>query len=179
MLNITLQHGFSVWTMLAVAVVAVGLAGWFYRRAFGALRPWQRWTLFGLRALAIGLVVLLLFRPVLSYTESLEERSALVVLLDTSASMSIADDPSGATRLDQARRQIEAWREKLDNLFDFHLVAFSDQARPVDDPRTLPTLAADSKATSLTAALRAGAAQAPAESIEALILLSDGQHNTA
>ena len=39
------------------------------------------------------MVALLLFRPVFSYYKETEERPSLAFLLDTSASMSIADAP--------------------------------------------------------------------------------------
>ena len=66
-MQLTLAQGYSVTTMLAVAAVAILLAGAFYYRAFGTL-PARQWrTLFALRVVAILLVVLLLFRPVFSY----------------------------------------------------------------------------------------------------------------
>ena len=46
--------------MLAVAAVAILLAGVFYRRAFGSLPRGQFWMLLGLRSAAILLVVMLL-----------------------------------------------------------------------------------------------------------------------
>ena len=101
-MQLTLAQGHSVATMLAVAAAAVLLAGAFYCRAFGTL-PLRQWrTLLVLRAVAILLVVMLLFRPVLSYQNVSVERPALIFLLDTSASMGIADDASrrrrGSTR---------------------------------------------------------------------------------
>ena len=91
MLNIASEQGFSMTTMLAVAAAAILLAGTFYYRTFGALKPGQWQTLLGLRIAVILLIVLLLFRPVFSYHRNLQEKKALVFLLDTSASMSISE----------------------------------------------------------------------------------------
>ena len=66
MVRLTLEQGHSLLTMLAVALAAVVLAGMFYRRVLGQVMP-SRWRLLlALRAAAILLVVLLLFRPILS-----------------------------------------------------------------------------------------------------------------
>ncbi len=106
-MELTVAQGYSVATMLAVAAAAVLLAGVFYYRAFGTL-PLRQWrTLLVLRVVAILLVVMLLFRPVLSYQYVSVGKPALIFLLDTSASMGITDDSSGQTRFDQARAN---WR---------------------------------------------------------------------
>jgi uncharacterized membrane protein len=178
-MQLTLAQGWSVTTMLAVAVVAILLTGAFYFRAFGALDG-RRWRmLFGLRVAAILLVVLLLFRPVFSYQNVLVEKPALVFLLDTSASMSIADDASGVARFSQARDKVEKWCEKLKDDFRLLPMAFAERPEPLDGPQSLPGLTPTGKATSLVRALSSASKQfAPAE-IAAVILLSDGIHNSA
>jgi uncharacterized membrane protein len=178
-ISVTLEQGYGILTMLAVAAVAVLLAGLFYARAFGVLERRQRWTLFSLRVAAILLVVLLLFRPVFSYTKALKERPSLVFAVDQSASMSIADDAAGKTRFQQASDQVAAWWPKLADDFDLHLLTFSDRVWKLDDVRRLATGVPDGKATSLSRALRAAAGQVPKKDLEAVILLSDGIHNTA
>ena len=103
MFKISLAQGYSVATMLVVAAAAVVLTAVFYRRMFGTLGLLRWQLLLVLRLAAVVVVVLLLFRPVFSYYKDLKERPSLVFLLDSSASMSIADDASGVTRFNQAR----------------------------------------------------------------------------
>jgi uncharacterized membrane protein len=177
--NITLQQGYSVSTMLAVAFGAILLCGIFYYRSFGNLRAFQWQTLLALRIIAILIVVLLLFRPVFSYHEELEEKRALVFAIDNSASMSISDNSSGVPRFNQARDQVQRWWEKLKEQFNLHLIVFSERAAPLDDAAQLGAMAADGKATSLSRALRAATKAAPKSQLEAVILLSDGVHNSA
>ncbi len=179
MFELHLDQGSPVATMLAVIVVAVLLATLFYYRAFGMLRRGQWQLLLALRIVAILIVVLLLFRPMLTYHKDLEERPALVFLLDRSSSMSIADDARGVSRFGQACRQLEEWWGQLKNDFQLRLIAFAEQAQPLDDVAQLPTVAADGKATSLTRALQAAVKQVPNQDIEAVILVSDGIHNVA
>ena len=101
MFKISLAQGYSVATMLVVAAVAIVLTAAFYRRMLGTLGLWRWQALLLLRLAAVVVVVLLLFRPVFSYYKNLKERPSLVFLLDSSASMSIADDASGATRFNR------------------------------------------------------------------------------
>ncbi|MGA2798693.1 MAG: FixH family protein [Thermoguttaceae bacterium] len=179
MINFSLEQGSGITTMLAVAAAAILLTGIFYRRAFVMLKHRQWLMLFALRAAAIVLVVLLIFRPIYSYQKELSKRPALVFLLDRSASMSIADDATGVTRFDQARQQIEKWWAKLKNNFDLHLIAFDETAQLMKDVKDLDSMAADGKATSLSRALEAGAQLASKRDLEAVIMFSDGIHNSA
>jgi len=165
--------------MLVVAAVAILLTGIFYRRAFAVLKPRQWLLLFSLRVAAIVLVVLLIFRPIVSYQKELTRRPSLILLLDRSASMSIADDATGATRYDRARLQIEKWWAKLKNNFDLHLIVFAENAQLLKDIKELDGIVPDGKATSLSRALTAASQLAPRQDIEAVIMLSDGIHNSA
>ena len=165
--------------MLAVAAAAILLAGIFYYRTFGMLRRGQWQLLLALRVAAIVIIVLLLFRPVFSYHRDLEERPALIFLFDTSSSMSISDDATGVTRFNQARQQVEEWCKQLKADFNLHLIEFSERARPLDDPEQLTGLVPDGKATSLSRALVSAAKKLPRDEVEAVIMVSDGIHNSA
>jgi uncharacterized membrane protein len=178
-MQLTLAQGYSVATMLAVAAVAILLTGAFYYRAFGTLELRQWRTLLVLRLVAISLVVLLLFRPVFSYQNELVEKPTLILLLDASASMSIADDASGATRFDQARGKVEKWCAKLKNDFRLLPIAFAERAEVLGGPQDLPALAPVGKATSLLRALWTVSKQRAPGEVAAVILLSDGIHNAA
>ncbi len=62
-----------------------------YRGSPAVVRPVRRRVLAALRVLFLGLILLLVLRPVLSFTVEGSVRRALVMLLDTSASMQIKD----------------------------------------------------------------------------------------
>lgn len=179
MVEITLEQGSHLATMALVALAAIGLAAAFYRKAYGRLK-FSRWRkLLFLRVVAIGLVILLLFRPTVSYHGQSLEKPAVVFLLDTSASMSIADDASGISRFDQARAQLEKWCDQLRDDFRLCLVEFSDRASPVEEPAQLAALSPKGPSTSLFSALVAAGQQAPKADVAAVFLLSDGIHNSA
>lgn len=165
--------------MLLVLAVSLTLAALFYWRAFGMLRMMQWQFLLFLRAVAITIVVILLFRPVMSYHKDLEQKPALIFALDRSKSMSIADDPSGANRFAQARDQLLKWWEKLDKDFSLHLIEFSERARAIENIEEVKQMSPDGTATSLSRALIAAADRLPQKEVEAIIVLSDGIHNAA
>ncbi len=165
--------------MLAVAATAVILAGVFYRRAFAQLLPERRRLLVALRTAAILLVVLLLFRPVLSIERDVVERRSVILALDTSASMSTADDATGTSRFEQARTRVLDWATRLKNDFDLHVLEFSERAAPLEKLGAVSQLKPDGTATSLTRAVGAAARVVDRRKIEAVILFSDGIHNAA
>ncbi len=179
MLNFTLQQGHSISTLVWVTALAVALVTLFYWRAFRTLKSRQWQILLALRILAILTIVLLLFRPVLSYHKELSEQKAVVFLVDTSSSMSISDDSSGQARIELARDQVASWAEQLQDAFTLHVLEFSERPRLLPDAKQLPTLTAEGKATSISRALVAAAKVAPRKDIEAVFLVSDGVHNSA
>jgi uncharacterized membrane protein len=179
MIHFSLEQGSSLTTMLAIAAAAIFLTAVFYRRAFAMLKPGQWLTLFALRAGAILLVVLLIFRPIYSYQRELTSRPSLIFLLDRSASMSISDAAAGVARFDQARLQVEKWRPKLKRDFDLHLMTFAENAQPLKDLDGLGAIAPDGNSTSLGRALTAAAQLVPRQNIGAVIMLSDGINNSA
>lgn len=179
MFELHLEQGYSVATMLGVLVGAVALTGLFYYRAFGTLKPRQWLILFALRSLAILIVVLLLFRPVFSYHKDEEQKPSVLFLLDRSSSMSISDNATGVTRFNLAREQVESWWEKLKSDFNLRVIAFADRAEPLETIEQARILQPDGQSTSLSRALEAAGNALPRREVEAVILLSDGVHNSA
>lgn len=174
-MQFTLADGYSLTTLLLVVAGALLLIGLLYRRVFGQLTSWQRWILLSLRAIAILLVVILLFRPVLSY-RSTPGKPTLLFLLDKSRSMGIADDESGRSRFQQACDKLRQWNDKLRGEFRLTTVAFADKAEVLPEAETLAKLAADGEATALGKALATVRHVAPVD-VAAVVVLSDGIHN--
>jgi uncharacterized membrane protein len=177
--QITLEQGHSVVTMLGVGAAALLLTAFFYRRSYRHLPPGRWRALLALRAVAVVVVVLLLFRPVCSFTRDVVEKRSVIFLVDSSASMATADDPTGGTRFDQARSRVLDWCGKLGGDFDLYVLEFSDRATPLDRPSDLLKRQPAGQATSLHQALLAAGRQAPRGNIAAVVLLSDGVHNAA
>lgn len=98
------RGGLSVGWYVFIVLVTAGLVAWIYRITPVALAPWRRHTLAGLRVAFLALLLALLLRPVLAFTVEGSIRRVLVMLVDGSASMQIADPRLDAN--DQKRAAI-------------------------------------------------------------------------
>ena len=78
------------WFVLGVLVLG-GLAWWLYQQSPVSLTPLRRRILTALRIIFLTLLLLLLLRPVLSFTVEGSVRRSLLLLVDNSASMQIKD----------------------------------------------------------------------------------------
>jgi len=104
----SMPHGFSIdpyWpaaVVVAIAVVSWVLLRWAYRTHAlpGRTRVLSRF----LRSLVLVLLVLCLLRPSAVLRRVLKEKGQVLVLVDTSASMAIADEPGGRTRAQSLQR---------------------------------------------------------------------------
>ena len=76
---------------LTAALALAFAAWWLYRREAGGMRPAFRVLLPALRALAVFLIVVLLAGPVLHHRTVIGELARLIILLDGSESMQLAD----------------------------------------------------------------------------------------
>jgi hypothetical protein len=87
------------WYVGLTAALALALAAWLlYRREAAAMRPAFRVVLPVLRALAVFLIVVLLGGPVLHHRKVIGELARLIILLDGSQSMQLADPGMDAGR---------------------------------------------------------------------------------
>jgi len=108
------------WALALLGVALVLGVRWIYRRERQKVsRPW-RVLLGGLRILAILLVALTFFRPEHEVTRKENDKSHLVLLVDTSQSMETRDRYASA---DEARLLQAAWPEGGDESRPAHLEA--------------------------------------------------------
>ena len=98
---LTFHGGLNTAWVVLLAVALGAFAWWTYRLSPHGLSPARQYTLATLRILFLVLLVGLLLRPILAFTVEGSIRRLLVVLLDDSASMQIADPR--VTPADQAR----------------------------------------------------------------------------
>jgi hypothetical protein len=167
----------SYW-VVAVLSLALALTLWL-SPAFGRLSRTRRAVLLVLRAVAMLLVMLAMLRPTHVSTESTPQASTLVLMLDGSRSMSIADSAQGKTRWQAQREALAASWPRLKDLgddVDVQLYVFDGEARPLpaaDDKLILdggPEGQQSDIGTSLDDVLRA----LTGKRLAGVILLSDG-----
>lgn len=97
-------------------LVVIGLVALLYR---GTAKPVdRRWRIFlgGMRWALIAGIIICLFEPAWTRSETLHQKGIFAVVLDTSSSMALSDGGNGATRLDQARGIVEDARPALEKI---------------------------------------------------------------
>ncbi|MBD3334998.1 MAG: hypothetical protein GF355_05735 [Candidatus Eisenbacteria bacterium] len=183
------RPGLWWWAALAVAL-AVG--AWTYFRLRAPLGPGWVWGLRILRIAAFLLVLLPLLEPVLSRVTSRSGPAPLLVLLDSSQSMSLphgaapaseaetargaSEDEPPASRLQASRETVRAIAERWSGEFQLSFARFDRTLRLVAGVDSLPVRAAGP--TALGEALE-GALTSPAlGSLSGIVLLSDGVHTS-
>lgn len=156
--------------LLATALIAVTtLAAWSYGRTTPPLRGPRRWLLTGLRALSLGLLLLLLAAPVWERLAERDEDPLLAVLVDDSESLTLG---TGATSPDSLLlNALDAFPS------DPSLRFYTFSGETVRRGPTLPSesLRFDGPRTDVAAALQRVESDFSGRNLRGVILLSDGQ----
>ena len=197
-MRIVFERPLPEWAWLLVVVAAFLVALWSYRRLQGATKRLSRVLrgfLVMLRACAIVLLAVLIAGPSVRFERTRTEPDRLVVLVDRSRSLTIADAPAGpggaATRDDQLRRILKdsegvfaeiagktpdaGGDRRADVGKDIDWVGFSGGAF---------TLSADAigkpegERTDLDAALRQAVGRSAGRPLSGVLVLSDGRSST-
>ncbi|MBN2217836.1 MAG: hypothetical protein JW719_10730 [Pirellulales bacterium] len=119
----------AVAALVLLGLLAVGPRG-------GGMTRGRRRVLACLRLGVVILVVLAMLRPTLVRTETRKQAATVVMLVDTSRSMSVPDALGGRkTRYEAMRLALDAARESLDRLareFEVNVYTFDVETRPAD-----------------------------------------------
>jgi hypothetical protein len=164
----------TLWLTLAV-VLTVLLAIYAWRRPWG-LSPLRWATTIGLMALCAAALLLILCNP--TWIETLPPpagKPQLTIVVDDSASMAAADMPDGRSRYATAAQIAEACSEKLAQRFDVKVETFSNVVRPMA-VKELGSHTPSGSITDLAAAV-SGSIDSSRRAEQAILLLSDGNHN--
>ena len=154
----------------------IGFVYWVYQRTYPQVDAKRRMVLVALRAVAVALLAMVLCEPILTWWHQQVIRPLVLVLVDTSPSMKVAEGP--VTRLQQTMAVLgdERWSARLQQA-EVRAWGFAESAYPL----ALDTVAVAStrgQATNIGRALAASLeAVAERERVQGVILFSDGGHN--
>ncbi|WP_164103993.1 glutamine amidotransferase [Candidatus Laterigemmans baculatus] len=167
----------SLLVVVAIALLGAGALG-AIRPSGGELTPRRARVLLGVRAAALGLLLLALLRPAIVRTDSRPAAATLAVLIDQSRSMTLPDG-EGQPRWQTQSEVIEQLRpalESLDEQLEIRYFAYGDAVQPLDPGSLDAVLAADPTRpqTDLGAALRAGLASASGRPLAGVVFSGDG-----
>ncbi|MDR3635179.1 MAG: glutamine amidotransferase [Isosphaeraceae bacterium] len=160
------------WLWLLLLAAGAAFVAWTYHEI--AQRADRRLSLglMALRAAGLLALVLALAKPTWTRESDLVDPGRLAVVLDNSASMSLAD-PSGKPRFALAQEAVERLRTALGSNTAIDL--FDVAGEPVADVRTLkPTI----ERTDLARAVSEAVTRLRSRPLAGVVLISDGMDNT-
>lgn len=188
--TVGLDRPLPTWGWALVVMGCVALGWWGYRKLEGPKTA--RWSLALVRSALLFILVVLALGPRLERVNERLEPDWVLVLVDRSVSMRVADAPfaingsARATRDDQVRMLLDRHAPMFAELADdremvwlgFDAAPFDLRARTTIDsedagPPELPD--ADGRRTALGAAISGALTRAAARPLSAVVVLSDGR----
>ncbi len=167
-------------TLVVLAAITLAVVLLIYRRTTAPVRPLWHILLIALRVLAIAIVAFCLLEPVLSVSTVVPQKSSVLVLVDDSESMAIADGAtgsSGTTRLQQVANWLgdgaaaNSILARLNQNFRIETYRFSADVEPL---ARLTDLRGKGASTNIASALEFAANQARQGALSGVVLVSDG-----
>jgi len=161
--------------VLLIAIAAAGLF-WNARRHSNLIPRTRAAAIWGLQTALVALLLLLLARPAISVATLRPQQNIVAVLLDSSRSMTIADEGS-RSRFDAASRLLkDGLIDSLGRKFQVRLYRLGADAHRVDTAHLY--VPPDSGVTRIARSLEDIAAESAALPFGAVVLLSDGAENS-
>lgn len=184
-LNPALQAGL----LAAVCLVPLALVLWLYRYEMQLIARSTAIGLLCLRVVVLALLLILVcFQPIYGRTRSDEIPGYVLVAVDRSASMDVADSPQGSTRSQVAERLLRAadtgLLPALTAKHEVELLGFHQEAWELKPDQVEELFGAKPQAAAMFTDLRLPLTRALERSgpgqgkILGIVLLTDGQHNT-
>lgn len=167
------------WLIVLLAAAALAAFVYFlYIRPGYRIASGSRLAMIALRACLLGLIILMLMRPVLIVPQVIPKSTTVAVLADDSRSMQLADEDN-RPRIEAVRKLLSPetpLMKGLDEKFRTSLFGFSNTAGRIGESKNLK---AEGRVTDLPGALREAVNESAGNSLSAIVVVSDGGTNTA
>ncbi|NNF04155.1 MAG: hypothetical protein HKN17_06790, partial [Rhodothermales bacterium] len=170
-MNLTFGHSPALLVLSVIAAAAV--TWWTYRTTVPDIGAARKWMLGALRFTALALVVFMLFEPLFSRDRTVTEDPVLGLLVDASESMLLADSLVGDAG--PASDELLASLSSLSASRSVRAFSFGADISEADD---LSSIRFDRNTTNLSDALLQLRDRLADRPLGAVVLLSDGLHNT-
>lgn len=178
------ELGFSVpiptEARLLLVLALAALVWWMYGKTRQSVSPARRKFLIVVRALTVAVLVAMVLRPVLRLPKLKSDETFVVLMLDTSKSMTIEDSALGGTRFDSARKLLfgmdgrKGLADDLSASFAVRTFSLDEGARRVRDPNALKP---EGERTGYFRSLREVDQEMRGATLAAVVVLSDGGNN--
>ncbi|NOY77351.1 MAG: VWA domain-containing protein [Calditrichaeota bacterium] len=158
------------------ALLSLIMVVWLYRKTYPPLSRGLRIFLGIVRGVALLLIILLLFHPVLHIIRHFVEKPDIAVLIDTSRSMSIKDGNQRRSDIAKSVLKNKVFGE-IDPVCNLHYFSFSVHAKPIQK-LNIDSLSFTGDGTDISQALQDVRKNLLNHYFSAVILISDGIYNT-
>jgi uncharacterized membrane protein len=175
------------WVLLLLIVAAAGGLGWLLwlkrGEAIDKLKGWRSVLVWGLEALMIAILLLLLWEPAMTVAELSSQQNIIAVLVDDSKSMAIPDSGSGGKESREAAA-VKALKDgvlaDLQKRFQTRVYRLDAKTTRVDGAGQsgLDGLQATGSATHISDGLRQLSTATQDLPVGAVVLLTDGGENS-
>jgi len=179
--QVDFNHGWPWWVVALVTGVVLASMVLFYRRAAGRVPRRYFLLLVALRCVAMAALLLCLFTPVIRYQRKRAVRPTLLLMADTSKSMSVHDFAGQPSRFESVRKLLTADKgvaRALADDFDMRWYAFDSHARALKGRGEYAALKPDGEATDLSTSVKDALGKVKSSSVEGVILITDGVDTT-
>ena len=181
------------WPGWAIALgigIAIGVTVFVYFRVARPIRPRYRVLLVVLRIFAASILLACLLAPVIIEKKDITPPTHLSILVDTSRSMELVDEPTDAiskSRLDQVNQLLfgvpSGFLQALQARFEVHLYPFDTglhQNVPLEQSldAEMPQFEPEGALTDIAGAIQEAAATWKGQQAAGIILITDGGHNS-
>ncbi|MGH7595928.1 MAG: hypothetical protein ACREOI_06220 [bacterium] len=174
-MNFDLKLSSAIIYPLLLILLAIAFTFFIYRTTTPPVTNWLRRGLAVLRTFALALALLLLFEPVLTFGLQRLQKPAVAVLVDRSASMTLAD--SAIVRAELVRQALSLpWVKDLEKRAEIAGFSFSDSLRRMNLD-TLSLKAFNGDGSDLGGALLATKKMLAERHLAAVIMFTDGAQN--
>jgi len=165
----------SSWlAVLGIIISALMYAIYCYRTTIPPITLGKKSLLITLRTFALGLFILALFEPILSFVRASIDSPKVAILLDNSQSMTITDS-RGSRKVAFDKALNESKILSLDQ--EVTIASFQDAVRAIDKQR-IDSMKFDGQLTDISSAIQWTSEQSESTNLRAGLMITDGAFNS-
>jgi len=168
----------TFWLVAFFCLVSLVWTILFYQRHSQYLSVGSLTAMMLLRVVAVLVLLLSLFRPVITFERFSVEKGDILFLFDTSRSMKIADRPNLPGRLKRVQNHFEIIDNLLRDNFDCHYFAFSSLVNKCKDVEEIKQLKPEGEVTNIAGGIKEAVRDFDKNKISAVIVFTDGNDNS-
>ena len=173
--HIDLSFSTSAFIIILLFTAAAIVSYFIYRFTVPPVTTFTRFLLTLLRTLALFLLLIFLFEPLLRLVFTSQKTPIVGILVDASRSMAIKD--KAGDRREELRRVLSSPQlQNILNRGEARYYAFGSAVKPVD-PGILDSLHPTEDATDISSALRVISTDRESQNVDAVLLVTDGSYN--